>query len=173
MCKSLAGILVIGMLALGCSKKVEQPMERAFVPATFRVPEQLNHSEFRLRPLEVSDAAADYEAVMESKVELRRLFGGDWPQDGFTLEQNRSDLEAHRRAFLDRESFTYTVLTPDGLRIVGCVYIHPGEGEGAQVIYWIRTSEQGRGLSEKLQHVLHQWLTSEWPFRDVVFPGRE
>ena len=32
----------------------------------------------------VSDAAADYEAVMASKEALRVWCDGDWPEDGFT-----------------------------------------------------------------------------------------
>ena len=148
-------------------------MNHEFVPVDFVVPKGLIHEEFQLRPLTVADAADDYEAVMESKLQLRVLFGSEWPPDDFTLEQNRSDLVSHEQAFRDRESFTYTVLSPGGQRILGCVYIHPAEEKDAQVIYWIRSSRLGDGLSEELQVALSHWLTSEWPFIEVSFPGRE
>lgn len=166
-------ILLVGTLVFcGCSTQAELG-DSEFVSADFPIPQELKHDDFRLRPLKVSDASADYEAVMESKVELRALFGGDWPQDDFTLEQNRSDLEMHQKAFDEREAFTYSVFTPDGQRILGCVYIHPAEKVDAQVVFWIRTSELEHGLSEKLQLSLRRWLTSEWPFTEVAFPGRE
>ena len=166
-------LLVSTLFALGCTSQSQDGNEQGFVPADFEIPNSFVCDEFRLRPLDVSDAEADYEAVMESKVELRALFGGDWPEDDFSLEQNRSDLKEHQKAFQDRESFTYSVVAVDQSRILGCVYIHPCDEADAQVIFWVRSSEKGQGLDQILQGTLQNWLTSAWPFNDVKFPGRE
>jgi hypothetical protein len=47
--------------------------------------------------------------------------GYRWPREGFTLEKNLADLEEHQQEFLDREAFTYTVVSLDESRVLGCV----------------------------------------------------
>ncbi|MCA9189430.1 MAG: GNAT family protein [Pirellulaceae bacterium] len=172
--QTICSLLLVGIvLHGGCNSSLGPNVDSDFVPAEFPIPQGLVHEEFELRPLKVSDAEADYDAVLESKVELRALLGGEWPPDGFTMEQNRSDLIVHQQAFRDRESFTYTVTATNGKRILGCVYVLPAEDADAQVYYWIRTSEHGRGLSESLQMALKDWLASEWGFVQVEFHGGE
>ena len=68
--------------------------------------------------LSVDDVEKDYEAVIESRDLLRSMFGGDWPRDGFTLEENLKDLERHQQEFLDREAFAYTVVSLDNDRVL-------------------------------------------------------
>lgn len=167
-------ILLAGTsFALGCTSKSEKAAEPNFVPAGFDVPTVLVATGFQLRPIAVADAEEDYEAVMESKLDLRALFGGEWPEDDFSLAQNRADIQTHVKAFQDRESFTYSIISPDQQRILGCVYVHPSEEADAQVFFWIRTSERGQGLDPILQGELFDWLTRDWPFSTVKFPGRE
>lgn len=146
--------------------------EEVWMPRDFEVPLEWKRSEFMLRPLVESDVDADFAAVMESKLQLRELFGGDWPPDDFTREQNLEDLKVHERAFNDRESFAYTVLTLDGTRVLGCVYIHPAENSDAQVVFWVRTAELDK-LEAVLFAALKEWLVTDWPFIQVAFPGRE
>ena len=38
-----------------------------------------------------------------------------------TLEQNLADMEMHAKEFVDRESFTYSIL--DGDVVIGCVHL--------------------------------------------------
>ncbi|MEZ6119784.1 MAG: GNAT family N-acetyltransferase [Pirellulaceae bacterium] len=135
------------------------------------IPSGLTCEHFLLRPLEVADAEADFEAVLESKSELRALFGSDWPEDGFTLDQNRAELAEHQRAFRENESFTYAVVANDRQRILGSVYILPAEDGDANVYYWIRTSEHGSGIAQELQLALKDWLASDWWFGRVTFHG--
>ncbi|MDB4778320.1 GNAT family N-acetyltransferase [bacterium] len=180
----LAIFLGIGF-CLGCSGSVQntpqakndgQPIadsSEVWLPSTIEVPQGMKQSDFQLRPLVLNDVRADYEAVMESKLQLRELFGGEWPQDDFTLEQNLDDLKVHEQAFQDREAFAYTVTSPGQARVLGCVYIHPADDADAQVIFWVRTSELAKGTEKKLFESLKVWLTTEWPFSNVSFPGRE
>ena len=67
----------------------------------------------------------DYDAVIGSRELLLVYSGGRWPAEGFSLADNLADLEEHEREHEERVAFTYTVLTPDGARCLGCVYVNP------------------------------------------------
>src|SRR5207237_9759001 len=120
-------------------------------PAGAVVPGGTRTARLQLRPLRESDAALDYDAVMESPASLRRWSQTAWPADDFTLALNRSDLERHEREHGSGEAFTFTVLDPGGARCLGCVYLAPPRPEeiavslGAQspvrVTVWVRASE--------------------------------
>lgn len=132
---------------------------------------------FVLRPLTTGDVENDYEAVMSSRVSLRRIFRADddWPADGMTLQENLRDLARHQADFEGRTGFTYTVETPDGRRCLGCVYLYPSPKEGfdARVHYWVRDDAKAEGLEEGLGTFLRGWLRDAWPFLNPAFPGRD
>lgn len=145
------------------------------VPSDFRIPDQLESSEFRLRMLTINDVVKDYDAVMSSAEHLKAVFpGGTWPQ-GLTLEQNLIDLGWHQKEFQKRSSFAYTVVTPSESRVIGCVYIDPARkrGHDAVVTLWARQSELAGGLETRLYGAVKAWLATAWPFRRVAFPGRD
>jgi hypothetical protein len=146
-----------------------------FVPNSFDIPGGLETAHFRLRMLSIDDVELDYEAVIESRELLHSLFGGSWPREGFTLEENLADLEEHQREFLDRKAFAYTVVSLDESRVLGCVYINPTEKPDAdvEVYMWVRQSEYDKGLDPLLFYTVKEWLGSSWPFETVLFPGRE
>ncbi len=132
-----------------------------------------------LRPLRASDAERDYDAVMSDAAELRRCRGSEWPRDGFTLAENRADLERHEREHETGAAFTYTVLAPDEARCLGCVYIVPVWAEAAALCgaaacaacvgFWVRASEWANDLDRHLLAALRGWLGTEWPFDCVLF----
>lgn len=124
--------------------------------------------------LSVEDVEKDYEAVMETQQRFLSM-GYEWPRVGFTIEENRADLEGHQREFLDRESFAYTVVSLDESRVLGCVYINPGRIEGIDAIVrmWVRQSEYDRGLDPILFREVKAWIGSAWPFSKVSYPDRE
>ena len=93
-----------------------------FYPENTIVPKGLPTEEFHLRPLRVSDAEIDYAAVMKSKSMLRLMSQSGQPQDGFTLEMNRKDLQEHEQEHDEGIAFTYTVLSPTERTCLGCVY---------------------------------------------------
>jgi len=146
-----------------------------FVPSDFQVPAVLETERFRLRMLSVDDAEKDYEAVIESRELLHATFGGPWPREGFTLEENLRDLERHQREFLNREAFAYTVVSLNESRVLGCAYINPPRrtDADAEVHMWVRQSEYDRGLDEVLFQAVRDWMGSAWPFATVAYPGRE
>jgi len=150
-----------------------------FHPAGSLVPQEKRTERLILRPLRASDAERDYDAVMSSAAELRRCRGSEWPSDGFTLAENRADLERHEREHDRGEAFTYTVLAPDEACCLGCVYIVPVWPEAtplcgtaacaACVGFWVRTSEQANDLDRHLLAALREWLGTEWSFDSVLF----
>jgi hypothetical protein len=149
--------------------------KRLFVPSNFEVPAVLETEHFRLRMLSVDDVEKDYEAVIESRELLQTMFDGEWPREGFTLEENLADLERHQQEFLDREAFAYTVVSLDEIRVLGCLYINPTKKIDADAVVhmWVRQSELDNGLDPVLFETVKEWINTSWPFSIVAFPGRE
>ena len=147
-----------------------------FVPGNVAIPPGIETEDFRLRMLTINDLVKDYDAVMTSVEHLRGVFGpGDaWPE-GLTLEADLVDLGWHQKEFELRSSFAYTVMSLDESRCLGCVYVEPSEKHGydARVILWVRFSEARSGLDEKLFSTVKRWLSEQWWFTDVGYPGRE
>ena len=145
-----------------------------FVPGDIEISTGFETANFRLRPITVADAEKDYEAVMESIGLIHAALLNDrWPTDSFTLEQNRNDLAKHERQFEQRKSFTFTVVSPDEDRVLGCVYINKGRrGPDAAVFMWVRQSSYDDGLDPVLESAVREWVEREWPFEWVVYPGR-
>ncbi len=147
-----------------------------FVPKEFIIPAQLETQYFRLRMLSIDDVHKDYEAVIESRELLHKMFGGPWPREGFTLEENLKDLERHQQEFLDRKAFAYTVVSLDETKVLGCLYINPFKKSNeydASVNMWVRQSELDKGLDSILFDTVKRWIKTEWPFEKVLYPGRE
>ena len=144
----------------------------SLVPPDFAVPPGLETEAFKLRKLTVADAALDYEAVMESRHRLRAGSPHGWPREGFTLAENRADLVTHEREFDERYAFTYTVVTPDESRVLGCVYIRPSTSADADVYMWMRDAAHDAGeggLTRSLFHAVKRWLEQDWPFAKVSY----
>ncbi len=156
-------------LLIGC-------MRSSFVAEDFIIPAILETQRFRLRMLSVDDVEKDYEAVIESRELLHKMFGGPWPREGFTIEENLEDLKRHQQEFLDRKRFAYTVVSLDETKVLGCLYINPPEeksGYKPYTLMWVRQTEYEKGLDEILFHAVKEWIKSCWPFEEMVFPGRE
>ena len=146
------------------------------IPLSHPVPAGIVHRRFHLRPITVNDLVRDYDAVMSSAARLRERFPyWGWPEDDMTLEQDLVDLGWHQKEAQLRRSFNYAVMSPDELRLLGCVYVDPPEKRGAdcEVTFWVRVSEEGTGLEEELEAAVREWLAAEWPFERVRWPGRD
>jgi hypothetical protein len=151
--------------------------DKDFVPADFKVPDLLENQYFRIRMLTVNDVVKDYDAVMTSIEHLRKAFGPDstWPAEDLSLEQDLIDLGWHQKEFQQRRSFAYTVMNPDESQCLGCVYIYPSTKSeyDAEVYLWVRQSAYDSGLDPTLYETIKNWITKQWPFQKVAYPGRE
>lgn len=148
----------------------------SFVPAAFEVPAVLETATFRLRMLSVNDVVKDYDAVMSSLEHLRKqnVFGGTWPKETLTLEQNLIDLGWHHKEFQTRRSFAYTVVSLDESTCLGCVYIVPSKKPDvdAEIYLWVRQSEYEKGSDPVLLEAVKSWIRERWPFNAVEYPRR-
>ncbi len=148
-----------------------------FVPYDFDIPDTLENQHFRIRMLTVHDVVKDYDAVMTSIDHLRGVFGptSRWPRKDMTLEQDSIDLDWHQKEFQNRSSFTYTVVTLDESKVIGCLYIFPTNKSdfNANITMWVRISVLDAGLDTILFKSVKQWISQEWPFNKVAYPGRD
>ncbi len=157
-----------------------------FYPAHLPLPTELHHPQFYLRPLLASDVELDYDAVIASHEALQVYSLGQWPRKGFTLEENLADLQRHEREHRDRERFTFTVLTPDATRCLGCVYIkplnswlekavHPTRAHplAARVTFWLRPECVAADLDRELLATLRTWFREAWALDQITFLANE
>ena len=162
----------------------------AFAPSERPIPEELRTDEFALRPLRTTDVDLDFAAVVESRASLRALFGGSWPREGFTVEENLQDLEIHEREHVERKAFTFTVVNPEETECLGCIYVTPlafelehagadeavisgGADDDAAVFFWVRSSRVADGLEERVLRSVAGWLRESWPLGRVLFGANE
>ena len=146
-----------------------------FVAPDFKVPTDVKMSGYRLVPLGPDLAKHDFDAYMSSIDHLRATFSsGNWPNDKITMADATKDVEGEIARFQARKSFTYAVLTPDGKRELGCVYISPSRQPGfdAQVRMWVTKAEFDKGFETKLRADMKAWVASAWPFKNVAWPEK-
>lgn len=155
------------------------------------VPAELRTAEFVLRPIVAGDADRDYAAVMETREYLRLWRQSTWPEDDFTVEENRRDLVECEERHLAGRAFTYTVLDPGGTECLGCVYVFTtgarflaratvtpvGDDEWADVeavvFFWARLSRMETGMDGRLLAALRTWFAEEWKLARTVYATSE
>lgn len=146
-----------------------------WLPAGFAHPERLDlPTGHHLRPIREADTDIDYPAVMGSRERLWARYGDawGWPPVTMTYEQDRADLARHEAEIAAHESFNYAVLDAQEMRLLGCVYIDPPDGESddghdAVVSWWVVDEEAGGALERALDEAVPRWLEAEWPFETV------
>ena len=149
---------------------------KSFIPIGFKVPHSLQNEHFRIRMLTVNDVVKDYDAVMSSIEHLNEMYpSSTWPSKGLTFEQNLIDLGWHQKEFQNRSSFAYTVVSLDESQVIGALYINPtAKGDyDVSVTMWVRASVVKNGLDAILFDAVKKWVSKDWPFRKVAYPGRE
>lgn len=139
-------------------------MNDPLVPTEFDVPLGFETERFVLRPLTIHDVVKDYDAMVSR--------GGEHAD--LTLEQNLIDLGWHQGEFQRRSSFTYTVISTDRTRCLGCLYIYPSKTQGvdADIHLWVRGDEQDTGLDTYLYDSVRRWIDDAWCVKRVAYPHR-
>ncbi|MEO0590924.1 MAG: twin-arginine translocation pathway signal protein [Pseudomonadota bacterium] len=181
----LSAALLAGAALASCSPSAEAPeaettvqvaSEDNFVAADFAVPTLVETEGFKIVPLGPDLAEIDYEAYMSSIEHLQETFtrSTGWPNEGLTDEDAIKDMETEAARFEARTSFAYAVLTPDGTRELGCIYVYPSpvDGYDAMVRLWVTKAEFDAGFDEELYAWAQEWVAKDWPFESVAYPGR-
>jgi hypothetical protein len=147
-----------------------------FVAADFAVPTLVETPGFQLVPLGPALVDIDFAAYMSSIEHLQQTFtrSKGWPRADITAAEAMTDMETEQGRFQRRESFAYAVLTPDGLRERGCVYVYPSTvpGHDAVIRLWVTKAEFDAGFDAELYAWTRQWVASDWPFKQAAYPGR-
>ena len=149
-------------------------MNITFVPKSFDVQTKVSMPPFHFTVLEESNAKVDYQAVMSSLPRLKSIFGPNtsWPSEHMSLEENVVSLQTHKREFIDRVAFAYSVFDESKTKCLGSIYIDPSRSPhyDCEVYLWVR--EDSADLDAILYSSVLTWLTEHWPFEKVAFPGR-
>ena len=147
-----------------------------FAPDSEKIPVGFETTNFSIRALTINDVVKDYDAVMSCVGHLRGVFdpSDTWPTADLTLEQDLIDLGWHQKEFQNRNSFAYTVMSPDKATCLGCIYIYPSmkAAYDASVFLWIRHSHTA-ALDKQLWVDVEAWLKKAWWFNAVAYPGRQ
>lgn len=143
----------------------------------FRPHSGFKGTKFRIEPIHRNHSPIDYKAWHdESWNELRVLYGQawDWPRE-ISESQNAEDLEKlHYEQFLRQDWISYEVLSLEGDRALGSIYITPQScgAYGAFAMYWI-TTPMRQGIEGTFHAEVKQWLNTVWPWGTTYFPGPE
>ena len=145
------------------------------LPSNFNAPENYKTDEFYFAVLEPSITEIDYQAVMSSRKNLRKIFSANdaWPSDSMTIEENTQDLIRHESEFRQKKAFAYSVFTTNKNEYIGCVYIKPKikNDFDCEVYLWVKDSRNA--LDQKLFQEIKKWLLGYWNLNAVAFPGRD
>lgn len=148
----------------------------SFVPADFNPPTLVETAEFKLVPLGPDVVKVDFDAYMSSIDHLQKTFTRStrWPNKDISQADSMRDMETEQALFKSRRSFDYSVLTPDGSRELGSVYVSPSPvpGYDAIVRLWVTKAGYDAGFDAELHAWVASWVNTAWPFRNVAYPGR-
>ncbi|MDM7955504.1 twin-arginine translocation pathway signal protein [Blastomonas sp.] len=148
----------------------------SFVAADFKVPTLVETPGFKIVPLGPELVDIDFAAYMSSIEHLQQTFtrSTSWPHKDVSSADAMKDMQTEQARFEKRTSFAYAVLTPDGSRERGCVYVYPSEVEGydAVVTMWVTKAEYDAGFDAELYAWARAWVARDWPFAKVAYPGR-
>lgn len=158
------------------------------LPPGTQPPSELRTADAWFRRQRAEDAVADYEAVMASKEALRVWCDGDWPEEGFTLEENVDDLAGHLEDAATGTAYGYTAWDPTGTRVLGSLYLEPtapfldayvvDDATRAalatcdvRIELWLR-SDLPRDVEPRVLAAVRDWLGTAWPFQRPSWGSR-
>ncbi|WP_353218362.1 twin-arginine translocation pathway signal protein [Sandarakinorhabdus sp.] len=174
--RQITAALALLLLATAAPAAAQTPPAATLVPADFTVPTLATGPGFKLVPLGPAVVKIDYDAYMASIEHLHKTFtrSTDWPHAGLTAADAMKDMEGEQARFQARQSFAYAVLTPDGTRERGSVYVAPSRvaGYDAVVRLWVTKAEYDAGFDAQLYAWVQTWLRTTWPFTRIAYPGR-
>ena len=149
-------------------------MPNLFISETYEPPKIFDNECFHFRVLKSEVAELDFEAVMSSQKRLQGIFGSgsEWPKSDMTIEENIASLKLHEQEFESRQAFAYSVFDKSKKKCLGSVYIDPSDSPNYQCVVYLWVREDSIELDNELYQTVRKWLSEEWGFSKVAFPGR-
>lgn len=126
-------------------------------PATIVLPERIEGPRVALRPFDVSDGPAVFEAINESRQAL--LPWMPWAHGGHQTVEDSLEFCARARArWLLREDLTIAMVLRDSGRFLGGTGMHRIDWSARrfEIGYWVRTSAAGKGYVGEATRLLTQ-----------------
>jgi len=99
----------------------------------------------RLVPFDVSFAESLFEAIEESRLELKDWAA--WYHTGYAFDDCRSWLESREQARFEKRSFDFAITDATTGELVGCCSLHHIRNRLGELSFWIRTSRQNEDAS--------------------------
>lgn len=129
-------------------------MEPGPSPLLIPVPEVVDGPRVQLRPLRPEDAAAQLEAIEESRAELDRWIG--WAGQVRSLDDARENVMRSRAKWLLRERLDWGVFERETGRLLGPIDLHRIDwgARAFEMGYWLRSTALGRGYMREAARVV-------------------
>lgn len=151
------------------------------LPTDFIAPQELVYEDLLARPLSRKDLADDLEGVNSSIEIIQKTRGGSWPTEKLEEDFDLLDLAWHEREFRDGNSYAYVIYSKEG-NYIGCFYLY-GMGVRTELTeeflsydvdasWWVTSDAYGQGYYEKVYKALQQWLSVEFPFKEVYYSNK-
>ena len=142
----------------------------------FDFPKHYSGEAVTIFPTNIEFAASDFDAVMASKEELRLWSDSDWPEDDFTVEVNKEDLQYHVEDNEEHCAYGFMLYDASKTTCYGSLYVNPINRDSfkntksemeqfdARIDCWIRTDLE-ESLKIAIVKELTNWLNSKWPIQ--------
>jgi RimJ/RimL family protein N-acetyltransferase len=109
-----------------------------------------------IRPYEEADISRLYEAARESTAVIYPWL--KWCHPDYSLDEARAWVLGRAEAFKSRRELEFAVVDPDREgRFLGGVGLNAIRLTTANLGYWVRTSERGRGVTPTAVRLLLEW----------------
>ncbi len=114
----------------------------------------------RIRPYRVEDAEDLWTAVRESVPELRPWM--PWCHPDYSVDEARRWVEEQSLAFRARQAFQFVISDANG-RYLGACGLNDLDAVNrrANLGYWVRSRETGRGVASSAVRILRDWAFAE------------
>lgn len=122
---------------------------------------EMHDDHVRLRPLRGEDAPALFEAIRESIDMLVPWM--PWCHSSYSLEEAQAWIRSSHDAWQSRSEFSFAVLAVGSDRMLGVCGLNWIEWPAlrANLGYWVRTSEAGRGVATRAARLLAQFAFAQ------------
>jgi len=109
-----------------------------------------------VRPYELEDAAALYEAARESIVEVHPWMA--WCHANYSIEESNAWLDLQVEAFARGTAFEFAIVSDGGRYLGGCgINQLDRENRRANLGYWVRSTATRAGVATRAAQLVRDW----------------
>lgn len=171
--KLFTALLIMGVLPLFTISQNQTVDSREF-----RAPDAVELGNFAFQRLFDVPYHQFADKLMGANMMERTGVGGPvwaWSMNEYDLGHDMMGEIWWQTEFSTNMAFSYHVFNSNSDESIGQVSIFPSKTKGydTEVYIWLHSGKQDEDLDKQLFEVVEQWLSSEWPFESVAYPGRK